>query len=40
MKYLVYAIGLLPIFLFRFIGKNYEIDSFVQFDEKVASILY
>lgn len=40
MKYLVYVIGLLPIFLFRFIGKNYEIESFVQFDEKFASILY
>jgi len=40
MKYLVYVIGLLPIFLFRFIGKNYEVASVVQFDEKVASFLY
>ena len=40
MKYVVYAIGLLSFFLFRFIGKYYELESFVQFDEKVAAILY
>ena len=40
MKYLVYLIGLLPIFLFRLIGQNYELESFQQFDDKVASMLY
>ena len=40
MKYLVYLVGLLPVFLFRLIGQNYEMESFRQFDEKVASMLY
>ena len=40
MKFLGYAIGLLPVFLFLWIGENYETEAFVHFDEKVASILF
>ena len=40
MKFLVYAIGLLPVFLFLWIGENYETEAFIQFDEKVSSILF
>ena len=40
MRLLVYLIGLLPVFLFLWIGEKYETEAFVQFDEKVASILF
>ncbi len=40
MKFLVYAIGLLPVFLFLWIGENYETEAFIQFDENVSSILF
>ena len=40
MRFLIYAIGLLPFFVFRWIGENYDIESVMRFDEKIASILF
>ncbi len=40
MRFLIYAVGLLPVFLFRLIGETYEMEPVVRFDEKVASILF